>query len=155
MGDDPFSRIERALDSLSARQHWERSNRLALLWVHAFVGIGVGVNMIVNGTATVIEVLLDNTHLAGVITGTPALAGGLVLAFGLSRNPRSIQYEAVGLVLLALWDTAMTAIFMYTLTHHVGGVVVRSYPILVYGGYLALLGVHLWSLSTILRRSTS
>lgn len=151
--DGPFERIFGALDTMNARQYWEQTNRLALLWVHALVGMCVGVNMSVNGTATVLERLFGSATVAGFATGLPAFIGGLVLASGLLRRPRYIRLEVVGLVLLALWDACMTATFMYSLTHHIAGVQPRSYPIFVYGGYLALLGVHLWSLSRIPRRS--
>lgn len=163
MDPDPLDRLEDAAELVARRAQrntnrmsYERGNRLGLLWVHSLVSLLAGVQMLLFGSATQIE------HIVGpesrLVMGPLGLAGGLLLALGLTRKPqRSIPLEAAGLALVALWDLAMTvglAVARWTQHDYVPlGVhqpqppgYVPAYPVAVYGGLLALLVIHLLTL---------
>lgn len=158
MDDNPIDALEQVVDNIVIRQRWETGNRLGLLWCHAGVGIFAGITMLTNGTASTFELAYgDWTRLA---TGIPALLGGLLLARGLLMRPRSITREAIGLGILGLWDLVMTLGFVTLLVHigqpprfflpwsiqHPPYPLTTLYPLAVYGGYLALIAVHLYTL---------
>lgn len=157
MTDDPLDRLERAAENVARRAEWETANRVGLLYVHAGVGILAGTQMLAFGSAANIE------DLAGVWTraalGVLGLVGGLTLWLGMSRQPRSIPTEAVGLVLLGIWDLAMTLGLAWARISAGDftprglfeplpppGTYALPYPVAVYGGLFALICVHLWTL---------
>lgn len=151
---DAFDRLEAAAETVAQRAEWERSNRVGLLWVHAVVGIVVGIQMLLYGSATTIEAALGLwTRPALAITG---LVGGLLLAVGIVRN-RTVILEAIGLAVIGAWDLCMACGFIYARVSAgqfspramfeplpVGYVL--PYPISVYLGLAALIAVHLWTL---------
>lgn len=156
--DDPLDRLETAAERIANRAEYEQANRRGLLWVHALVGMFAGLQMALWGSASTIENTLG-------IWVRPCLAslgfvGGWLLAFGLSRRPRSIPLEFVGLLLVGLWDLAMTLGLMWARLQQadysfrplneplpIGYVV--AYPVTVYAGLLALITIHLWTLRRI------
>lgn len=167
MSPQPIDRLVKAVDELERetrtterRLYWEKSNRLGLLWVHAFIGLGAGLLMLTAGGPLSLEV-------AGVwvrvVLGALALTGSGLLAYGLRtfpwRKDRSLNHEAVGLALLALWDVLMAVGFVLALLHTPGSPTwifppwsadvigpQRPYPIIVYSGLFALISIHLSTL---------
>ena len=156
--EDPFDRVEVASQNLARRVIWEQGNRIGLLRVHATVGILAGGQMLAFGSAATLEALTGVW--VRMFLGTLGMVGGAVLFWGLHRSPRSITLEALGLLLLGIWDLVMTtglALARYHSTSfglkfpwvplpppEVGFVV--PYPVAVYGGMLALICIHLLTL---------
>lgn len=152
---DPLARLDEAADAINRRMGYELANRLGLLRVHAVVGLWAGPLMLLFGSATTIEAAIGVW--TRTVLGLLALAGGLLLAIGISRTPRSIRLEAAGLALLLVWDTAMMLGIIYARISQ-GDFAVRplfdplplgyvvAYPIPVYAGYGALLTIHLLTL---------
>ena len=154
--DDPIDRLEHGVDKLaaehryvSAQAAWENTNRIGLLWVHAIVGVFVGVAILSQGTAASLETILGPW--ARPVTGWMPLLGGLLLADGLRSRPRDVRMEALGLLLLLLWDLIMTVGFFVAFATVLGLPTSRLYPVPVYAGYAALITVHLWTLRKVLR----
>lgn len=165
--DDPFERLEAAAEAVAHRAAaqtervaYEAGNRLGLLWVHAVVALLAGTQMLLWGSASQVEAVLGPT--ARLPMGLLAVVGGLWLSVGLTRKPRSIPAEAVGLCLVALWDLAMTLSLAYARArqhdYHLLGLrtpmpdhYVPAYPVSVYGGLLALLVIHLLTLRHVWR----
>lgn len=170
MKHDPLDRLELAAEvvarratSSSARVMYERGNRVSLLWVHALVSTVAGAQMILWGTAATLEVVAG-PH-ARLLMGPLGVLGGLTLLTGLTRRPRSIGLEAVGLSLIALWDLLMTLGLGYARWHQHDFRVIplneplpqgyaSAYPIAVYAGLLSLACVHLWTLRHLRRGAT-
>lgn len=168
MTESPFSRLEDAAErvasraqSTTARIAYESGNRLGLLWIHGLVGTTAGVQMLLYGTATVIEANVGPWSRYAL--GLAALIGGVTLLVGLTRVPRSIPLEAVGLSFLAFWDGCMTVGLAWARWHQhdyrVLGMherltegYVSAYPVSVYAGLFGLLVIHLWTLR-LLRKS--
>jgi len=167
---DPFKELETAAERVArralegqARANYEIANRLGLLWVHGVVGVTAGTQMVLWGTASQIEDVLG--PLSRYPFGLLAVVGGAVLIIGLLHKPRrSVPLEAVGLVLLALWDFAMTVGLAWARLHqhdfHVLAPTeaerrdyVPGYPVTVYAGLLALLVIHLFTLRLLLTRT--
>lgn len=161
MTDEAFDRLEEAAELVARRVTWERSNRVGLLWVHAWVGMLTGAQMLAFGSAANIEELVGVW--SRIALGGLGIAGGLVLASGIRRRKRHrhlwLEFEAAGLVLLGIWDFCMAA-GMFVSRIQAGdfglrppwealpppGTYVLPYPITVYAGLCALVGVHLWTL---------
>jgi hypothetical protein len=104
--DDPLDRLETHASQMATQITYEQQNRRGLLWVHSIIGITAGVQMLLWGSATTIETALgiwSRALMAGL-----GFTGGLLLAIGLSRRPRSIPLETAGLVLVGIWDLLMT-----------------------------------------------
>ena len=152
---DPLDRLEVAVGDLAQQTSWEQQNRLGLLWVHAFTAFWAGWQMLVWGSATNIEATVGVW--SRPFMGLLGIVGGGVLAWGLTRTPRSIPFEVVGLVLIGTWDAAMTAGLLYARIdqgefglRHWGEPLptgyVAAYPVTVYFGLFALICVHLWTL---------
>lgn len=158
---DPLDRLEEAASKVAVHVNWEQDNRRGLLWVHAICGMWIGALILIFGGPGNIERSL------GVWTrptlGGLALLGGAVLASGLLSRPRNVIREIVGLVIIGIWDACMTGGIIAAridqgefspralLEVQPEGYVV-PYPIIVYGGLLALISIHLWTLVK-LRRS--
>lgn len=138
---------------------WAQQNRLGLLWVHAGIGFIVGTAMLVYGTAYNIEQefgLWTRTFFALL-----GIGGGGILAWGLTRKPvRSIPAEALGLVLLAVWDILIAGAFVTVVAasppdpawpwEEIPQTAARLYPVGVYLGIFALLGLHVYTLRGLL-----
>lgn len=159
---DPLDRLETAAEAVArraeesdSRTRYETGNRRALLWVHAIIGLLAGVQMYLFGSATIIESSL------GVWTrpvmACLGVAGGFLLAAGLTRRPRSIPLEVAGLVLVGVWDAAMTfGLGLARYNQHDYHIIrlgddlpvgyVTAYPVTVYAGLLALIVIHLLTL---------
>lgn len=152
---DALERLERATMQIATRAEWEQGNRRGLLWVHGIVALFVGVQILLFGGPGNIE------RAIGIWTrpalGAAALAGGVLLCSGLASRPRSLRRELLGLVVIAAWDLCMTAGIVAArvdggqfaprplLEPQPEGYVV-PYPVLVYGGLLALICIHLYTL---------
>lgn len=165
-GDAPDERdalddLERITLAIALRSEWEQDNRRGLLWVHSIMGMTGGLQILLFGGPGNVE------RAAGVWTrpalGVLALIGGILLAVGLARRPRRIALEAAGLLVVGLWDSCMALgqlgarlaqgefdVRPILQPQPLGYVV--SYPISVYGGLLALICIHLWTLGRLARR---
>lgn len=161
-----LSKLEVAADALveqnvEAGRHylWAQQNRIGLLWVHGVAGIGIGALMLTFGTAYNIEAtvgLWTRSALAGA-----GMIGGALLIYGLTRVPRSIGYEAAGLIVLAIWDAAIAASFTAVVVENpprpawpweaIPLEASRPYPVAVYLALLALLALHAWTLHGLLK----
>lgn len=152
---DPLDRLEQAAEKVARRSEWESSNRIGLLRIHAFMGAVGGLQILAYGGPSNIE------NSVGVWTraalGFLAVTGGLILALGLARRPRSIPLEAVGLALIGVWDFCMTAGLAWArfqqgqfapswLTEALDPSYIRPYPVTIYAGLFAMICVHLWTL---------
>jgi len=156
--EHPLDRLERLTVDLSRQAQWDSANRLGLLRVHAAVGVLVGALMACNGTSTNFEQYLGGWM--RLATGVPAFVGGALLAWGVSRKPRSIPLEAAGLTILVTWDIAMVVGFIAALVaapdlilwfwpwqvNANAGAGGRLYPVVVYAGYAFLILEHLRTL---------
>lgn len=142
---------------------WAQQNRLGLLWVHGLMGVLVGLLMLAFGTASNFETMIGGWMRP--FLGTLGIVGGIAIIIGLTRRPRSIRWEAIGLALLGVWDLIIMASFTTLLFERpphlswpwevIGDAYSRPYPILIYGGLLMLLLLHLltlWSLMKLERR---
>lgn len=157
---DPLDRLESHATLLAEQMTWEQQNRRGLLWVHGIIGLTAGVQMLLWGSATTIEASLgvwSRALMAGL-----GFTGGLLLAYGLSRRPRSVPAEAAGLCLVGVWDALMLGGLAYARWHqHDFRIIpldsklpegyVAAYPLTVYGGLFALICIHLWTLRKIRR----
>jgi hypothetical protein len=157
---DPLDRLEHQALDIANRSVYERGNRRALLWVHAFMGVAAGTQMALWGSAPTIELVVgiwSRLIMAGL-----GVTGGLLLGYGLASRPRKIPFEVAGLALVGLWDLLMTLGLAYArmLQHdfHPLGIhqdipvgYVSAYPINVYGGLFALIVIHLWTLRQLTR----
>lgn len=168
MSRDPYDRLESAAEAVVARAadarnrvSYEQGNRLGLLWVHALVSFLAGVQMLAYGSAVQIETLVG-PHVR-LVMGPLGIAGGLLLAGGLHRRPRSIELEAAGLSLVALWDLAMAVGLGYArlaqrsyqplaMGQPQPPGYVSAYPFTVYAGLFALVVIHLLTLRRLRRR---
>lgn len=166
--EDAYDRLEHAAERVARRAEdtqnrsdYETQNRLSLLWVHAVVALLAGVQMLLYGTATQFEALFGPQ--SRLLMGPLALVGGVALVWGLTRKPRRIGSEALGLSLVALWDLAMTLGLAYARIHQDKWAVISphedlplgyvpAYPVTVYAGMFVLLVVHLWTLRVMRRR---
>ncbi|MCW3041180.1 MAG: hypothetical protein JWM31_3085, partial [Solirubrobacterales bacterium] len=139
---------------------YEQQNRRGLLWVHACIGVIAGAQMLVYGSATTIEATLGIWSRG--LMGALGIVGGLFLAIGLSRRPRSIPFEVAGLVLVGVWDLLMTAGLALARwrQHDWRPIPLRealpqgyasAYPVTVYAGLLALIVIHLLTLRRLTR----
>lgn len=153
--DDPLDRLEHAAERIADRAEYETSNRRGLLWVHACVGMLAGTQMALWGGPGTIEAAVGEwVRLALALTG---FTGGWLLAWGLSRRPRSIPFEVAGLIVMGIWDLTMTLGLMYARLKQANydliplgsplpaGYVV-AYPVTIYAGLFALICIHLWTL---------
>lgn len=161
MTDEALDRLEKVAGNVARQAEWERANRVGLLWAHAGVGLLAGVQMLLFGTASNIEELVGLWTRAAL--GSLGVVGGLVLALGIRRRHRHRHYwlecEAIGLVLIGLWDLCM-ALGMLVARIQAGGFKPRAlweplpppgtyvlpYPVAVYAGLFLLICVHLWTL---------
>lgn len=150
-----LGRLERITLAIARRSEWEQNNRRGLLWVHALMGLTGGLQILLFGGPGNVE------RAAGVWTrpvlGIIAFIGGALLALGLARRPRHIKLEVVGLVAVGIWDLCMTIGQIGArldggdfgprplLELQPLGYVV-PYDISVYGGLLALICIHLYTL---------
>lgn len=155
MTGDAFDRLETAAERVARRAEWEQANRVGLLWVHGLMGLLAGPQMLLWGSASVIENAVGVW--ARVALAAIGTVGGLFLVVGLRRRPRSIPLEVVGLFSVGTWDLLMAAgLLIARFQQHdyrliplgkplVTGYVV-AYPITVYAGLTALVAIHLWTL---------
>lgn len=159
---DPLDRLQDAAEVVVLRAQWEQANRVGLLWIHAILGLTAGTQMILFGSAANIEEVVGLWSRTAL--GFLGISGGILLALGLLRVPRSITLEAIGLALLGLWDLFMAlgmtwarlaAGDFHTRALNVPlpppGTYVLPYPISVYAGLFALIVVHLWTLRRLKR----
>jgi hypothetical protein len=158
---DPLDRLEHVAERVVNRVEYEQGNRRGLLWVHACMGLLAGPQMLLWGSATTIETALGVW--SRVLMASLGFFGGVLLASGLSRRPRSIPLEVAGLALVGLWDGLMALGLIYARVkqndYHLiplgqplpAGYVV-AYPITVYAGLLALICIHLYTLRRLKRR---
>lgn len=137
---------------------WAQQNRHGLLRIHAWSGILVGATMLFFGTAASFE---DSLGLwVRWALGFGGLIGGGLVAWGVSRTPRHIKVEGIGMTILALWDLAIMASFVAIFTkappqfvwpwEPLDSSATRVYPVFVYGTLFALLALHVWTLKTLL-----
>lgn len=152
---DPLDRLETAAEKIARRGEWETANRIGLLRIHAGMASVGGLQILAYGGPSNIEDSVGVWTRAAL--GFLALTGGLILATGLARRPRSIPLEAVGLALIGVWDLAMTLGLAWSrfrqgqfspawLTEALDPSYVRPYPITIYAGLFAMICVHLWTL---------
>ena len=152
---DPMRRLEVAAERVIDRTTYEQGNRRGLLWVHAIIGLLAGVQMALWGSASIIETAVGTW--TRPMMAALGMIGGATLAFGLSRRPRLIAAEVVGLGLIGLWDLLMTiglaiarirqddyALIPLGKPLEVGYVV--AYPTTIYAGLFALIVIHLTTL---------
>lgn len=133
---DPFDRAEEALVSLEQRTLYDEKNRLELLGVHGVKGLLLG-PLLYNFGGPDAWNLVFGAH-AIVWLAAPAFFGGLLLLLGLAWN-RNILLEAVGMILLLVWDLLM----VYVLANR-GQV---PYVLVIYGAFAALMCIHLRTLT--------
>jgi hypothetical protein len=159
---DALAELEAATLAIAVRSQYETENRRGLLWIHSLMGLLAGVQVMLWGTAAGIELTFGVG--ARIVMGTLGILGGSLLAIGLMRRPRSIPLEIAGLLVVGLWDLAMT---IALLTGRIDQVLgdgplsgihplpllepqppgyVTAYASTVYAGLCALIGVHLWTL---------
>lgn len=152
---DPLERLEDTAERIAYRATYEQSNRRGLLWVHALIGMLAGPQMLLWGSASIIEASTGTW--SRPVMACLGLTGGAFLALGLTRRPRSVPLEAIGLAVVGLWDVLMTLGLAYARIHqndyHVLALgeplpqgYASAYPITIYAGLAALIGVHLWTL---------
>lgn len=164
---DALQELEEATLAIAVRSQYETDNRRGLLWIHALMGLLAGTQMMLWGTAPNIEGSFGVG--ARLVMGPGGIVGGALLAAGLLRRPRSIPLEIAGLVVVGLWDLAMTlgistARLQQVLGH--GALsgwaplpllepqppgYITAYAITVYAGLFALICVHLWTLHKLSR----
>ncbi|MBT56583.1 MAG: hypothetical protein CMF72_24685 [Mameliella sp.] len=137
--DDALQRHVEAVEAVTAQATWENTNRIGLLWVHAGIGIVGGVLILARGGSTALNEL---NAAWGPITGWVALMGGLMLADGLSHDPRSVPREATGLFAMLAWDLIMGVGFIIAAAENG----TQPYPVAIYGGLALLILVHLFTL---------
>lgn len=153
--DDPLDRLENQVVRVADRITYEQQNRWGLLWVHAIVGMTAGIQMLLWGSATTIETALGIWS-RGMMAGL-GFSGGAMLAYGLSRRPRSIPFEVAGLFLVGVWDFLMVAglaiarirqanYSLIPLDEMLPPGYVSAYPISIYLGLFALIVIHLLTL---------
>lgn len=158
--DDPLDRIETEVTRLAQSHQWEQDNRRGLLWVHALIGLTAGVQMFLWGSATTIENSVGVW--SRVAMACLGIVGGLFLISGLRKRPRSVSLEAIGLVIVGVWDGAMmVGLAIARVKQHDFHIIalntplsqgyVVAYPIAVYAGLLALICIHLSTLVKMLR----
>lgn len=159
MTDHPPQRQPRtAIDALEAfavsleqRQRYSEKNRIALLATHGVGLIIVGVLLAVDPPARAVAALYGDATWA--FNAIPTLAGA-VLLIGLTTG-RRIVLEACGMLMGLLWDLGMIAAFVLHALNPPPPepvvVPISTYPIAVYGTLAVLMGVHLFTLVTILR----
>ncbi len=163
MPDDAYERLEAAAERITARSEYESANRRGLLWVHAIVGMVAGFQILMFGGPGNVERLIG-VQVRPVLGGL-AFTGGFLLGMGLAARPRNLTREMWGLLMLAAWDVCMVAGLLWArisagrfaplewLEHQPATGYVVPYPIAVYTGYLALIGLHLWTLRRLRRAS--
>lgn len=162
---DRYEKIQRAADLLARRVIWEQGNRIGLLRIHGVVGLVAGLQMLLYGSASSLE------HIFGLgireVLGFLGIVGGLILLGGLMHKPRRILLEAVGLVLLGMWDGLMFlgfAVARYSQHNYTrlpwgtpipppDSGYVTPYPIAVYAGMFALIVIHLLTLAKFWRHN--
>ena len=138
---------------------WAQQNRHGLLRIHGWSGITVGASMLFFGTAASFE---DSLGLWVRWTlGLGGILGGALVTWGVSQTPRHIRVEGAGMSILALWDLAIMASFVAIFTKAPPQLVwpweplpttaTRVYPVFVYATLFALLALHAWTLTTLLR----
>lgn len=160
MVEDPLDRLQTHAERIATLAAYEQGNRRALLWVHAICGLTAGVQMALYGSAPTIEAALGSW--SRLLMAALGVLGGAFLAVGLSRRPRSIPLEAVGLAFVGLWDFLMCAGLAYArfrqnsyhpipLGHQAPTGYVSAYPISVYAALLALIVIHLLTLRRLMR----
>jgi hypothetical protein len=158
---DPLDRLQETAERVIDRTNYEQGNRRSLLWVHAIVGMFAGLQMLLWGSAYTIETAIGVW--VRLVLAALGMSGGLVLAIGLSRRPRSVILEAVGLVAIGLWDLIIAAGLMIARvkqhnfdlippTHPLELGYIVAYPTTVYLGLFALILIHLSTLRRIRRR---
>lgn len=157
---DPLDRLEGAVDRIAGRAEYEQDNRRGLLWVHGLMGLLAGAQMGLWGTAGSLENSVGPE--VRYVMAAVGVTGGSLLCAGLLKRPRSIPLEVAGLAMVGIWDALMViglAVprfrqndfrvidFMRPLAD---GYVV-AYPITIYAGLAALIGIHLWTLRRLVR----
>lgn len=142
-----WDQIQRGLHQVVTVQTQDQENRLVLLWIHTTVAAYVGVAMILNGTSPSWEEWIG--HTARYYVGIPPVIAAFVLATGLiirGKKAYGLLFEMVGLTMLVLWNIALLYGLVRGLTQHVVPGSVRWFGVGLYGGYIGMLGVHLWTL---------
>lgn len=139
MEDDKFERAQGALTSLAQRQDYDQRNRLALLAVHGWAALVIGLLIVVEGGPTAWVEKYGTRH--DWALAAPAIVGGVLLLVGLT-NGRAIRLEAAGMTFILAWD-----LYMVWLLGSAGVVGPTAlYPVAVYGCLAALMVVHLRTL---------
>lgn len=144
-----LDRLEQIANNLLWRSQYEEENRLELLFVHAFIGIGAGVLMIIDGVPSrVVEIVGAQEAVVYPLAVLPCV-GGLTLLFGLLYK-RRLLVEWSGMAMIMLWDTLMgSSLFLVNWLAAMDSspeTVSTMYPVAVYMGLAALMRVHLKTL---------
>lgn len=136
MMHDPFDRAEEALVSLEQRTLYDEKNRLELLGVHGVKGLLLGPLLYNFGGPDAWNIMFGAQSI--IFLAAPAFFGGLLLLLGLAWN-RNILLEAIGMILLLVWD-----LLMLTVLWEAGQV---PYVVVIYGAFAALMCIHIKTLA--------
>lgn len=161
---DPLDRLMHTANRIADHADYEKANRRALLWIHALTGLTAGLQMYFWGSAASLE-LQFGIWVRPVLAGF-GIGGGLLLAFGLTRRPRSARFEAAGLIAMVLWDSTMCVGFiaarikqgsyeLIPIDQPLAPGYATSYPIAIYLCLTSLILVHLLTLFRLFQLKSS
>lgn len=162
--NDPLDRLEKHTSHMAEQITYEQQNRRGLLWIHAICGLTAGLQMLLWGSPPSLE-LAAGLWVRGVMAGL-GLVGGALLAWGLSRRPRSVPFEAAGLTVVGLWDFLMfVGLGFARFQQHDFRIIplneplppgyVVAYATTIYLALFALISVHLYTLRKIRKAGRS
>lgn len=151
MADDHHAKLdqaERSLSNLVLRQRYDETNRLTLLIMHGVGALVVGMLLAISEPPAAWRAICPNPSYDWILW-IPALTGGLFLLSGL-WNHRNLYLELLGMVLIFIWDVMMVSIFVKNAAQI--GTNAALYPISVYFIFASLMGVHIKTVLTYMRR---
>lgn len=150
MADDhsKLDRAEQSLSNLVLRQRYDETNRLTLLIMHGVGALIVGMLLAISEPPAAWRTLVPNDSFDWILW-IPALTGGLFLLSGL-WNHRNLYLELLGMSLIFIWDVMMVVIFAKNAAQI--GTNAALYPISVYFTFASLMGVHIKTVITYMRR---